>query len=277
MPDPDLHFTSPLRRGTEIFDALEAPSWAPWLRFSADQLDFQAELFESGQLLLCDRSDEPVAVLSTTRIDWDGQPASLPTWDELAGDIPTFATRYVPDGDALVLLSASVRQDVRGLGVGTLLIDRGKEIAGRLAIENVIGPFRPSDFGTHKLRHPRRSFDGYCALRRDDGAHVDGWLRTLGRHRLELLRVESKAMVVETTAEDFRCFRHSYRPGSWSRVDDTAAFDLRVGEHSPGEHLGHVHAAWECCETGTWYLDDDPGAGAAVYIESNVWGRIPLD
>ncbi len=33
--------------------------------------------------------------------------------------------------------------------------------------------------------------------------------------------------------------------------------------------------AWECGETGTWYVDD--GAGAAAYIESNFWGRIPLD
>ena len=82
-------------------------------------------------------------------------------------------------------------------------------------------------------------------------------------------------MVVETTAEEFRRLRRSYNPERWRRVDDRRVFDLRAGEHAPAEQLRDVHAAWECGETGTWYLDD--GAGTAAYIESNVWGRIPVD
>ena len=70
-------------------------------------------------------------------------------------------------------------------------------------IGSLVGPFRPADFGMHKTRDPHCSFDDYCALRRADGARVDSWLRALDRARLELLRVEAKAMVVETTAAEF--------------------------------------------------------------------------
>ena len=42
MSESDLHFVSPRGRGGEIFAELEAPSWAPWLRFSAAPLDLQA-------------------------------------------------------------------------------------------------------------------------------------------------------------------------------------------------------------------------------------------
>ena len=85
MSGSRLHSASPRRRGAEIFAALEAPSRAPWLRFSAARLDLEAEPYEPGQLLLCGR-DDPVALLSMTRIDWDGQLSTLPTWDELAAD-----------------------------------------------------------------------------------------------------------------------------------------------------------------------------------------------
>jgi GNAT superfamily N-acetyltransferase len=273
-PDPKLRFASALGRGHEIFESLEAPNWAPWLRFSAEQLDFQAELFEPGQLFVCDSDDEPVGLLSTTRIHWDGGVASLPTWDHLAADSTCFAARYAPEGNALVLLSASVRRDLRGSGIGTMLIDRSKDVAILHGIGSIVGPFRPSGFGPHKIRHPDCSFERYCTLRRDDGAPVDGWLRALDRARCEVLRIEPKAMVVQTTADCFRVFRSSYHPGSWHRVDDGRVFDLRIGEHCPREQLPRIQAAWECCETGTWYVDDD--SDAAVYIESNVWGRVPL-
>jgi GNAT superfamily N-acetyltransferase len=269
-----LRFESPLGRGHEIFECLEVPNWAPWLRISADQFDLQAELFELGQLFVCDFDDEPVGLLSTTRIEWDGRVASLPTWDHLAADITCFATRYAPEGNALVLLSASVRRDLRGGGIGTLLIDRTKDIAILHEIDTIVSPFRPSGFGRHKIHHPHCSFERYCALRRDDGAPVDRWLRTLDRARFAMLRIEPKAMVVETTADHFHALRSAYHPGSWHRVENGRAFDLRIGEHCPGEQLPHIHAAWECSETGTWYVDDD--SDAAAYIESNVWGQFQL-
>jgi hypothetical protein len=77
-------------------------------------------------------------------------------------------------------------------------------------------------------------------------------------------------MVVETTAEEFRHLRRSYNPERWRRVDDSRVFDLRIGEHAPAEQLRDVHAAWDCGETGTWYLND--GAGAATCEELKYLG-----
>jgi GNAT superfamily N-acetyltransferase len=271
MSEPALRFTSARGRGGQLFAALEAPSWAPWLRFSPAELDLHAELFDAGQLLACDARGEPVGLLSTTRIDWDGEAATLPTWDELGADATAFRTRYAPDGNALALLSSSVRPDLRGRGVASTLVRRSREVAGLLGIADVVVPARPSGFGAHKLLHPDRAFRDYCRLRRDDGAPVDGWLRALERLGVSFVRVERKAMVIEAPAEDFRRLRRSHHPERWRRLDDSRTVALRAGEHRPAEQLRDVCAAWECGETGTWYVDP---AGAAVYVESNVWGRL---
>jgi hypothetical protein len=261
-------------RGAEIFDVLEVPGWAPWLRFSPQQLDAQAEVFPAGQILLCDDDSRPIASLSTNRIDWDGQVEHLPTWDDVAGRSRTYRETHDPRGNAMVLMSVSVRPDQRGSRLPQELIDRARAVAVGNGIEHLLSDFRPSGYGRHKARHGGVGFAEYCSLTRPDGLPVDDWLRSLVRIGMEPLRVDRRAMVLETTVRDLRRFRRIYEPGKWYEVREPRRLDALIDEHAPHNELERVETVWECGETGTWYVDIS--AARALYIESNLWGQLPL-
>jgi len=77
-----------------IYDELEKPNWAPWLAASPETLARRAEVFPEGQIALWDQDGRPVASLSLNRFTWDGNVHNLPTWDQLAGDPPTYENTY---------------------------------------------------------------------------------------------------------------------------------------------------------------------------------------
>lgn len=268
------HAEPSLGRGADVYDTLERPNWAPWLRFSAEELDAQATVFPEGQILLCDQSSRPLASLSSNRILWDGDVDSLPTWDAVAGETRTYHDTYTPDGNAIVLMSVNVRPDAQGLRLTDALIDEIRGVARGARVQHVISDFRPSEFGAHKRRHPDATFAAYCAAEDANGLPIDQWLRSLARKGMESLRVDRRAMVVHAPLEELERFRREYRPERWYRVEPAAA-TTRVEEHALDADLRRVDEVWECEDTGTWYVDRS--ARHAVYVESNLWGRVPLD
>lgn len=260
-------------RGAEIFDELEAPNWPPWLRFSAEELDAQAEVFPRGQILVCDERSRPLASLSSNRIDWDGVIEHLPTWDRVAGDDRTYRDTYRPDGNAVVLMSTNVRPDAQGLGLSEVLIDRMRSIAVADGVEHVMSDFRPNGYGAYKRTRGTAGFAAYCHMTREDGLPVDGWLRSVARKGMQPLAVDPRAIVVHTSASDLVRHRATYRPGRWYEPTDPDAVATALEEHTPHVDLDTVDEVWECDETGTWYVDRS--RDRALYIESNLWGRLP--
>jgi hypothetical protein len=271
--DLQPHFEPSAGRGAEIFDVLEVPNWAPWLRFSAEELDAQADVFPTGQILVCDQTSRPLASLSTNRIEWDGVIGHLPTWDHVAGETRTYRDTYAPDGNAIVLMSANVRRDARKMRLTDLLIDEVKRRAAAEGIEHILSDFRPSEYGAYKLERGNTGFAAYCALARQDGLPMDGWLRSLTRNGMQPLGVDSRAMVVRTTVEEFSRYRATYHLDRWYQLTDPNVISIRVSEHAPHLDLDDVEEKWECSETGTWYVDRS--GGRALYVESNLWGRLP--
>ena len=67
-----------------IYMVLERPNWAPWLAASADTLGRRAEVFPEGQLVIMRNDEVLMASLSMNRINWDGNPDALPSWDDVA-------------------------------------------------------------------------------------------------------------------------------------------------------------------------------------------------
>ncbi len=255
-----------------VHDELEALCWAPWLRFSAAELREHREVFPEGQVALFDDTGRPVASLDTVRIDWDGDPLSLPTWDEVAGGDRGYRAVHRPDGNAVSLLSMSIRHDARGRRIPRLVID---ELRARLAgsgVQHIVGDFRPSGFGRYKRLAGERSFAEYVELLDDDGLPADGWLRTVRTMGAVLLRVDPTAMVVRATVEELHQHRQEHHPERWWQVTDEHRLERQLGWHRPLRFIARVDEVWECGETGTWYLDRR--AGDAVYVESNVWGRL---
>ncbi len=237
-----------------VFEILEKPNWAPWLAASPQTIAGRAEVFPAGQLLAKDIRGFPMACLSMNRINWNGDPASLPSWDEVAGDPTTYENTYKPEGNTLALMSMNVNPDHQREGYARKLIEQAKLLGLKLpGISYVIGSFRPNEYGKYKLEGSDHliDFNSYCEMRREDGLPVDGWLRNLTRNGMKPIKVDPKAMVVTLSLEEFLKLQKSHYSLPWVEI-------------SPG--------TWECGEVGNWVLDNEHGT--VIYKESNLWGKL---
>lgn len=232
----------------KIFDELEVPNWAPWLRASVETLAKRAEVFPEGQIAVWE-GEHPIANISLARFNYDGNPDNLKTWDELMGVPATGEKTYDPDGNAIGMMSINVKQDYQGQGLAKIIIDSVKDVASKLGVKHIMGSFRPTQFGEHSHKNPHAHFAEYVGSRRvDDNLPTDAWLRTLTRNGMRMLRIDDAAMVVpDVSPEEFDNYRKTCKPGMWRQI-------------SP--------IVWRCGETGVWFV----GEKSAVYAESNVWG-----
>lgn len=256
---------------TQVHELVEVPNWAPWLRFSLEDLRRYDSVFPSGQFVDIAEDDLPAGALTTIRISWSGDPAELTTWDEVSGHDSTIADAFEPDGNTLVLLSMSIRAEGQGRGLSALLVGRALALAQRLGLDHVISSFRPSGYGAHKLAGGEHAFSAYCRARRSNGEPVDPWLRALARMGMQPLKEAPGAMTVTVDIARWEEYVAIYRPDAWVRLDEGRAHQARADEQVSPAWGDEV---WECGETGSWFVDRE--AGTAVYSETNLWGEVPL-
>lgn len=231
----------------KIFDELEVPNWAPWLRASVETLRKRAEVFPEGQIAVWE-GERPIANISLARFNYDGNPDDLKTWDELMGIPATGEKTYNPDGNAIGMMSINVKQDYQGQGLAKTIIDSVRDVASKLGVKYIMGSFRPTQFGEHGHKNPHANFTGYVGSKREDNLPMDAWLRILTRNGMRMLRIDDAAMVVtDVTRGEFDDYRKTYKPEKWKQISPTV---------------------WRCGETGVWFV----GKKNAVYAESNVWG-----
>lgn len=237
----------------EIYAQLEHPNWAPWLEASQATIAGRAVVFPQGQLLIKDEG-QYAASLSMNQINWNGNPDSLPSWDEVAGLHTTdYSETYQAQGNTLVLMSMNVAPESKGKQLPTKMIEYVKLLAQELGIEHVIGSFRPSGYGVAKHQAGfNLPFWEYCQMTQSSlGKPVDPWLRSLWWNGMHMIKEDPLAMQVTVPLPEFMDYQHSYKPTNWTEIQ-------------PG--------VWECEEVGSWTV----GAEMATYQESNVWGVIPL-
>ncbi|MFZ5844882.1 MAG: hypothetical protein ACOY0S_00230 [Patescibacteria group bacterium] len=238
-----------------IYKILEHPNWAPWLEASAETLAGRAMVFPKGQLVMKDLAGHYIASLSMNQIQWNGDIKHLPSWDNVAGDPTDYSTTYKPDGNALVLMSMNVAPEYKGKQIPSKMIAHATLIAKQLGIEHFLGSFRPSGYGLVKkgMGHDF-DFEEYCMMKRHNSTKpVDPWLGSLWHVGMEMLAVDDRAMTVKVSLDEFWQYQKTYKPEVWVEV-------------APG--------VWECEEVGSWTVDLE--SGIATYIESNVWGSLPL-
>lgn len=257
----------------EIHSQLEIPNWAPWLAASVDSIAGRPLVFEAGQILLSDpETKAPIASISTNQISWDGNPETLPSWDDIAGDPTTYEQTYSPGGNTLVLMSANVHPDYQGKGFGSQLIKYVLETAQEIStIEHVIGSFRPTGYGPYKAANYDAvpTFEEYAAMPAPTdkvkpidtaidwsawGEHVpyDPWFRNLARNGMSPLKVDHTAMVVNITAQEFYHHQQTYKTDQWQQLPN---------------------GNWLCGEVGEFHPQED---GTFTYIEANLWGKLPF-
>lgn len=236
-----------------IYSVLEKPNWAPWLEASEVTLAARSLVFPFGQLVMKSGDGDYMASVSVNQIHWDGNPNSLPTWDDVAGDPTDYSATYNPNGNTLVLMSMNVASHHKGEKLPSKMILAVQKVGAYLGVEHIIGSFRPSGYGQAKKEHAYNlDFWRYCNTKQDSGKPVDPWLRSLAWNGMTLMAPDYHAMTVTVGLGQFEQYRNTYQPDKWANLD---------------------LVTWECGEVGKWVID--PDYKEAKYRESNVWGRIP--
>ncbi|MEV6280171.1 hypothetical protein [Nocardia sp. NPDC051832] len=246
---------------------LEAKCWAPFTLQPRGIMKGRMDAYPDGQLCLVNEG-KLLATISTNRIDWDGDPASLSTrsWDSIAGISQTFEDSYRPGGNTFCLMATNVDPDARGQDLVGELMGALMAIAGTANIDYIISPFRPNGYGdmviqAHLVGRSIPSFEEYVAGRGVDGLPIDHWLHQLEKKfGMVQMNTARDAMEIPISGREFQSFRAAADHQADRR--GKPRWQMIRTERGP---------AWWCGETGFFYPEPD---GRFVYREDNMWGRI---
>src|SRR3990167_3463265 len=132
-----------------IYQELEVPNWAPWLRASPETLAKRAVVLPEGEIDNW-KGKRVIASISLNRFNYDGNPDNLPTWDELAGYPSTYEETYDPNGNAVAMMSINIHPEFQGQGLTGDIITAVKTLRETLGIKHIMGSFRPSQFEEYR-------------------------------------------------------------------------------------------------------------------------------
>jgi GNAT superfamily N-acetyltransferase len=141
-----------------------------------------------------DDGDELVAEGNAMPAAWNGDPASLPEAG-LDAVLEAGFAEGAPEPDVLCALQIMIAPGRQGTGISRRMIERMADIGRGEGFDASIAPVRPS----LKHRYPLAPIERYVTWRREDGAHVDPWLRTHERLGGEILKVAPRSMTIPGT------------------------------------------------------------------------------
>jgi GNAT superfamily N-acetyltransferase len=146
--------------------------------------------------------------------------------------------------DAISALEISIRSDLQGTGLSSVMVAAMREHAASKGFAELVAPVRPN----MKHLEPHTPMAEYAFRTRADGLPHDAWLRVHVRAGGKIVKVAPRSMVIAGTPAEWR---------TWTGLpfDRTGAVEV-PGALSPVHcHLEHDHA---------------------VYVEPNVWVSHPL-
>jgi GNAT superfamily N-acetyltransferase len=185
-----------------------------------------------------DEREEVVGAGNAVPAVWDGDPATLPDGGIDAVVEGRFAGD-APDPTVLCALQIVIAPECRGQALSSRMIQRMGEIGRDHGLDTLIAPVRPN------LKHlyPLVPTERYITWRRDDGTHVDPWLRTHERLGAKILKVAPESMRVPGTVTQWEEWTEMVFPESGSYVVPGALVPVEIDR------------------------DRDQG----LYVEPNVW------
>ena len=161
------------------------PGGRYWARLYEEHPDFQLALLDGDAL---------VAELHSVPTPWDGSDADLPSgWDDAFSR--TFESEREPT--VLCALAIAILPERRGEQLSSRMIDAMRQAARTHDLRELIAPVRP----TLKERYPLIPIERFVDWRRDDGTHLDPWIRVHERVGGEIIGVAPHSMVIEAGAE----------------------------------------------------------------------------
>ena len=122
------------------------------------------------------RRSELVAHAIASRIDWNGEPMSLPRgWQRTVRYCYENVAQHKRPANTLVGLFINVEQEFRRHGWAARVIEGMKDLARRRSLTSIVIPLRlPTRYERHNAAMP---FEEFAFLKRDDGEYRDHWLR----------------------------------------------------------------------------------------------------
>jgi GNAT superfamily N-acetyltransferase len=169
---------------------------------------------------------------------WDGDVATLPEGGVDAIVEARFA-EDAPEPTVLCALQIVIAPEVRAQGLSSRMIQRMAEIGRDHGLDTLIAPVRPN----LKHRYPLAPMERYVTWRRDDGTHLDPWLRTHERLGAPIVKVASESMRVPGAVAQWEEWTEMAFPESGSYVVPGALVPVEID------------------------LERDEG----LYVEPNVW------
>jgi GNAT superfamily N-acetyltransferase len=200
-------------------------------RVIADYAEFQFYAWD-------DEREEVVGVGNALPAAWDGAIDGLPD----GGIDAVVEARFAEDPPAPTVLSAHqilIAPEYRGRGLSRRMIERMAEIGRDRGLDTLIAPVRP----TLKHRYPLAPMERYLSWRRQDGGHIDPWLRTHEQLGARIAKVAPESMRVSGTVAEWEQWTELALPESGAYVVPGALVPIQVDR------------------------ERDEG----VYVEPNVW------
>jgi len=185
-----------------------------------------------------DEREEVIGVGHAIPAAWDGDVASLPD----GGFDAMLEARFAPAAPTPTVLCAlgiTVAPEFRGQGLSRRMIERMAEIGRDHGLDTLIAPVRP----TLKHRYPLTPPDRYLSWRRQDGTHLDPWLRTHERLGAGIAKVAPRSVRVSGTVAEWEEWTGLTLPDSGTYVVPGALVPIEIDR------------------------EQDEG----IYVEPNVW------
>jgi GNAT superfamily N-acetyltransferase len=180
------------------FETLSARTFPEYMHHNDSGTRYWGRLYDEHpdyQLGLLD-GDELVAEFHSLPLAWDGTLADLPPgWDDVfprgfeSGREPT----------ALSALALSVRPDRQGQRLSSFMLNAMRDAARAGGLDALIAPVRP----TLKASYPLIPIERYVEWRREDGFHVDPWIRIHEHVGGEILAPAPDSMTIEARVADW--------------------------------------------------------------------------
>jgi len=186
-----------------------------------------------------DEREQVIGAGHATPASWAGDRASLPDGGIDAVIEARFA-EGAPTPNVLCALQIVIHPEYRGQGLSRRMIKRMGEVGREHGLKTLIAPVRP----TLKHRYPLARMERYVNWRRQDGTHLDPWLRTHERLGGEIVKVAPQSFRVSGTVSEWE---------EWTdmRFPETGSYVV------PGDALVPVE------------IDRERDEG--IYVEPNVW------
>jgi len=206
-------------------DQLSKQSWPKFLLHgNVSRWNLLFDVFAQYQLLLCNSSDDLIAVGHTVPLVWDGSISNLPATIEeiIVRAEQDYQNQQVPN--TFSALAAMVNSTYHGRKLSGVVIQEMKSLTHHHACTSLIAPLRP----TWKSLYPLAPMERYVEWKRPDGALLDPWLRVHWRLGAKPLCIAPNTLTVEGTIADWEEWTEMAFPESGLYVVPGALQPVRI-------------------------------------------------